>query len=48
MRDIVGSVWMWIIAGIAVGAFIHGYVPADLLASIMGTGCLVVGAGRRR
>ncbi|MBD3773144.1 MAG: permease [Rhodobacteraceae bacterium] len=36
MRDIVGKVWLWIIAGIAAGAFIHGYVPADLLASIMG------------
>ena len=35
-RDIVGRVWIWIIAGIAAGAFIHGYVPADLLASIMG------------
>ncbi|ABD06353.1 permease [Rhodopseudomonas palustris HaA2] len=34
--DIVGRVWIWVIAGIAVGAFIHGYVPADLLASIMG------------
>ena len=29
-------VWMWIIVGIAAGAFIHGYVPADLLATIMG------------
>jgi uncharacterized membrane protein YraQ (UPF0718 family) len=36
VKDIVGRVWLWIIAGIAVGAFIHGYVPADLLASIMG------------
>ena len=36
VRDIVGKVWMWIIAGIAAGAFIHGYVPQDLLASIMG------------
>ena len=34
--DIVGKVWMWVIAGIAVGALIHGYAPADLLASIMG------------
>ena len=34
--EIVGKVWPWIIAGIAAGAFIHGYVPADLLASIMG------------
>ncbi|GEO84345.1 MULTISPECIES: permease [Alphaproteobacteria] len=36
VKDIVGRVWIWIIAGIAAGAFIHGYVPADLLASIMG------------
>lgn len=36
VKDIVGKVWLWIIAGIAVGAFIHGYVPAELLASIMG------------
>jgi uncharacterized membrane protein YraQ (UPF0718 family) len=34
IRDIVGRVW--IIVGIAVGAFIHGYVPTELLASIMG------------
>ena len=38
MRDIVGRVWHWIIIGIAVGAFIHGYAPTDLLASIMGKG----------
>ncbi len=38
MRDIVGRVWMWIIVGIAAGAFIHGFVPAELLASIMGKG----------
>lgn len=36
VHEIVGNVWPWIIAGIAAGAFIHGYVPADLLASIMG------------
>ncbi len=38
VRDIVGRVWLWIIVGIAVGAFIHGYVPTNLLASIMGKG----------
>lgn len=38
VRDIVGRVWMWIVVGIAAGAFIHGYVPHDLLASIMGKG----------
>jgi hypothetical protein len=36
VKDIVGRVWMWIIAGIAAGALIHGYVPADLMARIMG------------
>jgi len=38
VREIVGKVWPWIIAGIAVGAFIHSYVPSDLLATIMGRG----------
>ena len=36
VKETVGKVWMWIIVGIAVGAFIHGYVPMDLIASIMG------------
>jgi len=36
VKDIVGKVWKWIVLGIAVGAFIHGYVPENFLASIMG------------
>ncbi|HRJ68011.1 MAG TPA: permease [Beijerinckiaceae bacterium] len=36
VKEIVGKVWLWIIAGIAAGAFIHGYVPSELLVSIMG------------
>lgn len=36
VKEIVGKVWYWIIAGIAAGAFIHGYVPAALLSGIMG------------
>ncbi len=36
VKEIVGKVWYWIIAGIAVGAFIHGYVPAELLSRVMG------------
>jgi len=36
LTDIVGRVWPYIVAGIAVGAGIHGYVPEDLLASVMG------------
>ena len=35
-REIVGKVWPYVVAGIALGAFIHGYVPADALAGIMG------------
>ncbi|WP_425420111.1 permease [Oricola indica] len=36
VRDIVAKVWIWIIVGIGAGALIHGYVPADLMARIMG------------
>jgi uncharacterized protein len=36
VKDIVGKVWKWIVLGIAVGAFIHGYVPENFLAAIMG------------
>ena len=36
VRDIVGRVWPYIVAGIAVGAAIHGYVPEDFMAGIMG------------
>lgn len=38
VRDIVGKVWPYILAGIAVGAGIHGYVPEGVLASFMGKG----------
>jgi uncharacterized membrane protein YraQ (UPF0718 family) len=34
--DIVGRVWPFVLVGIAVGAGIHGYVPQDFMASIMG------------
>ncbi len=36
VRDIVGKVWPYVLAGIAVGAFIHGYVPQGFMAGIMG------------
>jgi uncharacterized protein len=36
VRDIVGKVWPFVVAGIGVGAWIHGYVPQNFLASIMG------------
>ena len=36
--DIVSKVWIYIVAGIAVGAAVHGYVPENFMASIMGKG----------
>jgi uncharacterized membrane protein YraQ (UPF0718 family) len=38
VKDIVGKVWPFVVAGIAVGAAIHGYVPQNLMAGIMGKG----------
>jgi uncharacterized membrane protein YraQ (UPF0718 family) len=38
VKDIVSRVWPYVLAGIAVGAGIHGYVPEQLMASIMGKG----------
>ncbi|WP_322489965.1 permease [Chloroflexus sp.] len=35
-RDIVGKVWLYVVIGIAIGAGIHGYVPEDALAGILG------------
>jgi len=48
--DIVGKVWPYVLAGIAVGAVIHGYVPENFMAGIMGAGAwwsvpLAVGIG---
>jgi uncharacterized protein len=34
--DIVSKVWIYIVIGIGVGAGIHGYVPENFMASIMG------------
>lgn len=36
VREIVGKVWPYILAGIAIGAAIHGWVPQDFMAAIMG------------
>lgn len=37
-REIVGRVWLFVVAGIAIGAVIHGFVPEDALVAIMGEG----------
>ncbi len=36
VKKIVGKVWPYVVAGIAVGAGIHGYVPEDFMAALMG------------
>jgi uncharacterized membrane protein YraQ (UPF0718 family) len=36
VREIVGRVWPYVVAGIAIGAAIHGYVPEDFMVALMG------------
>jgi hypothetical protein len=36
VQDIISKVWIYILIGILIGAFIHGYVPESFLANIMG------------
>jgi len=38
VKEIVGKVWPFVVVGIAVGAGIHGYVPENALAAVMGKG----------
>jgi len=37
-REIVSKVWLYVVVGIAIGAAIHGFVPEDALADILGKG----------
>ncbi|EKD58837.1 MAG: hypothetical protein ACD_56C00041G0007 [uncultured bacterium] len=36
--DIVKKVWLYVVLGVGIGAWIHGYVPADFLAQYAGKG----------
>jgi uncharacterized protein len=36
VKEIVGKVWVYVAIGIAVGAGVHGYVPQDFMAALMG------------
>jgi hypothetical protein len=40
-RRLVGRIWPWVVAGIGIGAVIHGFAPTDLVASIGGEGNLL-------
>lgn len=37
VRDIIGKIWYYIPIGIGVGAIIHGWMPEDYLANLLGT-----------
>lgn len=34
VREIVGRIWKWVILGVAVGAFFHGFVPTEWAAQL--------------
>ncbi|MDX8413789.1 MAG: permease, partial [Mariprofundales bacterium] len=36
VKEIVGRVWLYVVIGVAIGAGIHGYVPQDFMAHLMG------------
>ncbi|EKE01869.1 MAG: hypothetical protein ACD_21C00032G0012 [uncultured bacterium] len=36
-KDVLGKIWLYILVGIAAGAFIHGYIPTSFLAMVMGS-----------
>ena len=36
VKEVLGKVWLYVLIGIGVGAFIHGYIPEDFMASFMG------------
>ena len=36
VRSIVGKVWLYIVLGVGLGAGIHGYVPENFMAALMG------------
>jgi len=37
VKEIVGKIWIYILAGIAVGAGAHGFVPDEYLAGVLGS-----------
>ncbi len=36
VKEIVGKVWIYVVAGIAIGAAAHGYVPESFMTNLMG------------
>ena len=46
VKEIVGRIWKFVLIGVGVGSFMHGYVPKDLIVNIAGSGSVlsVIGA----
>ncbi len=38
VKDILKSIWLWVIAGIALGAMLHGFVPDEFIRQHLGGG----------
>lgn len=38
VRAIMGRVWMWVLIGVAVGSFLHGFIPEGFIESRLGNG----------
>ena len=38
LKAIVSRIWIWIFAGVGLGAVLHGFVPQDVVAKYLGTG----------
>lgn len=38
MKDIFKRIWLWVVIGIALGAFLHGFVPDEFIAERLGGG----------
>ncbi len=38
VAEILGKVWLYVVIGIAIGGFMHGFIPADALARYAGPG----------
>ena len=36
VKEIIGKIWIYLVIGIAIGAGVHGYVPDNMMASILG------------
>jgi len=40
VKEIVGRIWKFVLIGVGIGSFMHGYVPKELIVSVAGSGSL--------